>query len=205
MILERITGTFKTAFTCQLLPKFNFIYYCPPYSNGKDVLSEGEIQNNTRCLWCYSFNLHFLACTVLELLLFLLLISKWIEMYIHSKHNEQLFLFKCHIYTNSKTLASKTADQSRWHTLRGQTHKFYGSVAKGAWTGNTNFPGPSLASKRSRGVRAKRKVLQQPQSCRKQPVVEERPESRCAMWVARSHWWLGRVRAKIIQTHNLVS
>lgn len=81
-------------------------------------------------------------------------------------------------------MASKTADQSRWHTLRRQTHKFYGSVGIGAWTSNRNFPGPSFASKRSRGIRAKRKVIQQPQSCRKQPVVDERPENRCAMWVA---------------------
>ena len=56
-----------------------------------------------------------------------------------SKHNEQLFLFKCNIHTNSKSLTSKAADQRKLQTLRRQTHNFYGSTGINTQTGNRCF------------------------------------------------------------------
>ena len=81
-IMYQRTRTLQRASTCQTLSKFSFIYYFPAHADGEDVLSEGEILNNARCLWCYSFNPYFLALSILELL-FLLVISRSIKIYIH--------------------------------------------------------------------------------------------------------------------------
>lgn len=76
MVVESVTGHFEQLLQASLLSKFGFIYYSPSYSNGGDILFEGEIPNTAIYLRCYSFNPHFLALSVLEFLLFLLLISK---------------------------------------------------------------------------------------------------------------------------------
>ena len=51
----------------------------------------------------------------------------------------------------------------------------------GVWTHSRRFPGPSMASKKSREDKAKRKIIQQPTICKKQPIVETGPDDRTAL------------------------
>lgn len=119
-----------------------------------------------------------------------------------SKHNEQLFLFKCNIHTNSKSLTSKAADQRKLQTLRRKTHNVYGSTGISTQTGNRCFYWTQFGIK-EQGRQNLKKSYSTPHylqeaACHQGRVRQQECNERCLR--ASDLWRLGRVKAKRIHS-----
>ena len=129
------TRTLQRASTCQTLSKFSFIIFLH-IPMGKMFYRGWNIEQcqmpviQFQSIFLSTFNFRVAVSTS---------DCKVHQNLYSSKYNEQPFLFKCNIHTNSKSLTSKAADYRKLQTLRRQIHNFYGSTGISTQTGNRYF------------------------------------------------------------------